>query len=166
MWMLNDNFDNIVESNWVAPMEGSEIQVFWAKLKRFKICLKKWNREFFGDIFAGLRKIEEEMQIQEKIVQNDDTPSNREKLARLKSTNLQFLAKEAAFWEQRTGMEWVKNGDRSTSQFMNYVKKKRKKSKIHGIQVGDQWIEDKKDLSDFVVEHFKSLLATDASSTS
>ncbi|GAA0166372.1 hypothetical protein LIER_40180 [Lithospermum erythrorhizon] len=32
--------------------------------------------------------------------------------------------------------------------------------------VGDQWIGDKKDLSDSAVDHFKSLLATDASCTS
>ncbi|GAA0156707.1 hypothetical protein LIER_14134 [Lithospermum erythrorhizon] len=157
MWLQHEEFRQVVTLNWQLRMPGDPIHSLWFKLKRLKSKLKEWNKLTFGNIFTQIEQVKDEVACLERIVETSDTPSDVEALNKAKAKHLRCLALEEEFWSQQCGIRWIKEGDRSTSFFHSYAKKKRKRSYITGTLVDGEWITDKATMSSSAVEYFKHL---------
>ncbi|KAL0904830.1 hypothetical protein M5K25_026985 [Dendrobium thyrsiflorum] len=62
MWLLHDDFMNIVQRNWVAPVfpnnNVSGMSRLWSKLSRLKQVLRWWNKNTFKNIFSNIKEAE------------------------------------------------------------------------------------------------------------
>ena len=58
-WMTHPVFKNLMKEWWLhcPAIEGSRMYIFQQKLKYIKDCLKKWNRESFGNIFQEKNRL-------------------------------------------------------------------------------------------------------------
>jgi len=54
-WFTHPSLRDFVNTTWTSfsPPEGSKMSQFQQKLKHLKLCLKRWNRETFGNIFKA-----------------------------------------------------------------------------------------------------------------
>ncbi|KAF9604617.1 hypothetical protein IFM89_008883 [Coptis chinensis] len=66
MWCSHPSFLPLVEENWHGPIDGNPFYVLIQKLKRLKLALKTWNKEYFGHIQNNIRletKVLEDLQL-------------------------------------------------------------------------------------------------------
>ncbi|GAA0176350.1 hypothetical protein LIER_42064 [Lithospermum erythrorhizon] len=76
------------------------------------------------------------------------------KLLEAQSKHLRCLAMEKDFLTQKYGTKWMKEGDRFTSFFHSFIKKKHRRKHIAGSLVDGEWIRNKDALANSVVYHF------------
>ncbi|GAA0159947.1 hypothetical protein LIER_16614 [Lithospermum erythrorhizon] len=66
-WLKNDSLFDVVEKSWSVPVFGDPFFVLITKLGALTLCLKKWNREVFGNVFTMVESVEEKVMICEGI---------------------------------------------------------------------------------------------------
>ncbi|GAA0176422.1 hypothetical protein LIER_29418 [Lithospermum erythrorhizon] len=79
---------------------------------------------------------------------------DREALHLAKAEHLRCLAIEVAYWQQKSGVKWMQDGDKSTSFFHSWVKQRRRKKAIVGTLIDGDWVSDKAKVADSVVDYF------------
>ncbi|WRX25598.1 Reverse transcriptase domain - like 10 [Theobroma cacao] len=158
-WVLHHGFKKSVEQNWNLPIHGSGLQAFWAKQRRLKQSLKRWNKEVFGDIFHNLKVAEQRAVDCELIFQQEQSIGNRAAMNKAYAQLNHYLSAEELFWKQKSGIKWLVEGEHNTKFFHMRVKKKRIKSHIFKIQNSDgSWIEEPDAVKSSAVEFFSSLM--------
>ena len=55
MWVEDESFLPLVFANWRGNYSNNPIENFFLKMKFFKVHIKKWNKEVFGNIFEKLK---------------------------------------------------------------------------------------------------------------
>ena len=74
----------------------------------------------------------------------------------------QILFQEETFWFQKSREKWIKLGSRNTSFFHAQTIIRRKRNKVHGLNLSSGiWCNDDNILKDEVVKYFKELLSRD-----
>lgn len=61
------------------------------------------------------------------------SPEHTKELKKVKADLKWWMKVEEAFWQQKAGMKWLKDGDRNTRFFYSYVKGRRRKLHIDEI---------------------------------
>lgn len=84
MWLEHEDLASVISDNWIQPTGLSGVMKFWVKQKRLKECLKKWNREVFGNIFSAVQQVEEDLQHFELMCETLNSDANKENLAKAK----------------------------------------------------------------------------------
>ncbi|XP_057847249.1 uncharacterized protein LOC131057072 [Cryptomeria japonica] len=140
MWLRDSNIKNLVECRWhyILKKSGNKAFIFFEKLQFLKEQFKKWNREFFSNIFSEKLGIEDELKIlHEQITSHgmDEEAFNKEKV--LYKRYSEVLAREEIFWQQKSRETWLKDGDRNTKIYHTSVKVRRTRNKIFSINNGE-----------------------------
>lgn len=152
----------MVENAWFdergCPIAGL------AKVKDDSIT---FNREVFGDIFKRKREVENRL----KGIQNTLERVDSMWLVRLEN-QLQheldkILFQEEVLWYQKSREKWIKFGDRNTKFFHAQTVIRRKKNKIHGLNLPcGAWCTDDSMLQEEANKFFKNLFSSDANTAS
>ncbi|WRX16202.1 Reverse transcriptase domain - like 10 [Theobroma cacao] len=163
-WVKHHGFLEFVANNWNLPMQGIGMNAFWLKQQRLKKALKGWNKYVFGDIFSNLRAAEKQAEESEKRFQEDQSPANRESMHLSYARLNHLLSVEEAYWQQKSGVKWLVEGENNTRFFHMRVQKKRMKNYIFRIENNDgSIVEDQKLLKSTAVDYFANLLQADSS---
>ncbi|GAA0157176.1 hypothetical protein LIER_38412 [Lithospermum erythrorhizon] len=162
MWFNHPDFLRVVEDNWRLPMCGDPLFALGMKLKWLNGCLKTWNKQVFGNVFSMVEQAEEEVQQCEAAFQHSAEPALREELQQAKAKHLRALAIEEDFLSQQSGIKWLHEGDKNSTFYHNYIRKKRKKSAILGVIEEGEWITQTKAIQESGVKYFKSLFTADS----
>ncbi|KAL0328995.1 UNVERIFIED_CONTAM: hypothetical protein Sradi_4886200 [Sesamum radiatum] len=56
MWSKHHDFENLVQTSWLYPINGQGMFKLQQKLFRLKSALKTWNIEVFGNIFDNIKQ--------------------------------------------------------------------------------------------------------------
>lgn len=164
MWELHDNFMDMVQKCWEAPLVPYSRGMYGLlfKLKRLKKELKIWNKEVFGNIFSQIKRIEEKAFCLEQEVDLRNDPEDVRNLEDVYRQHQELMNKEEHFWKQKAGCNWLIDGDRNTKFFHAVVMKKRKQNFITSIRGEDgQTITDMNLIQQSAVKYFSTLLTTD-----
>ncbi|EOX99837.1 Uncharacterized protein TCM_008802 [Theobroma cacao] len=170
-WIVGGDFNAIIHSgerlNGAVPHAGSMEdfatalldRAFWAKQRRLKQALKRWNKEVFRDIFHNLKVAEQRAADCEIIFQQEQSTENRATMNKAYAQLNHLLSVEELFWQQKSSIKWLVEGKRNTKFFHMRVKKKRIKSHIFKIQNLDgSWIKEPDAVKSSVVDFFSSLM--------
>ncbi|XP_015168371.1 uncharacterized protein [Solanum tuberosum] len=166
-WTENDTFTEVVRLNWCTTSSHNPYLDFKENIKCMKVSLTRWSRKAYGDIFKQLLIREDIMKIKEKLFEEEPFVINREVLQRAQAEYKKYIHFEKKFWQQKTGYDWLENGDRNTRFFHSIVKVRRKRLHIQGMQnrQGD-WLENYIDIVSEAVSFFQEQFSQEAEADS
>ncbi|GAA0148985.1 hypothetical protein LIER_36841 [Lithospermum erythrorhizon] len=100
MWLKYANLFQVVEELWNVPVYGNPFYVLMSKLRALKTCLKKWNREKFGNIFTLVESTEEKVIVCEGVYETTGSDVDKEMMCKATADHLHYLAIEDEYWKQ------------------------------------------------------------------
>jgi len=143
-WFMERGFVVMVKDKWNSyPVQGNAFTVIKEKLKRLKGDLKLWNRDVFGNIETSKKSIMQELEA----LDCQDCNSVLLESERLQRLGLVSRLKEIdkkmeSFLCQKVRASWFKNGDSCTKFYHSYLRWRRLKNEVKGVEVGGQWCEE------------------------
>ncbi|GAA0186747.1 hypothetical protein LIER_34035 [Lithospermum erythrorhizon] len=163
MWSKHKDFPSVVADAWNQDFYGDPFFTISSKLKALKLILKEWNRDIFGNVTTKVESAEEEVRMCEVSFELSGSNEHKATLQLAKSYHLHCIAVEEEFLAQKSGIKWMKEGDRSTGFFHAVIKKKNRKKQIPGILEEGIWITDKKLIAESASNFFMKAFTGDSS---
>lgn len=96
-WCKHSTFKDVVLQYWKADFVGDPFFVFNHKLKKLKKALSIWSRATYDDIFQRIATLEEVVLVHEAQFERFPTYQNRERLQKVQTELIRFLALEEEF---------------------------------------------------------------------
>nr|XP_027071629.1 uncharacterized protein LOC113696407 [Coffea arabica] len=160
-------FLDVVRCNWNVAFSGPPLMVLAAKLRSVKMALRAWSREVFGDIFGSVR-VAEDMALNAEL--SYDTDPSEDKLVALQKARAHLRRSQGVehmFWQQKSRVKWLKDGDRNSRYFHAVVAERHQRSVIHRIKssTGD-WLESADAIESEAESFFKRLFTAESPSAS
>ncbi|KAI0510194.1 hypothetical protein KFK09_010794 [Dendrobium nobile] len=170
MWLLNQEFLNIVGMNWEAPIFPNNniygMTKLWNKLSRLKQVLRWWNKHVFKNLFDNIKEAENEVVDWEVCVASNPLSDNISNLNKAKLKLSALHEQEEIYWQQKATTRFLVEGDRNTKFFHTMYNKKRVKNYIFKILDKDgRILEDENSIINSGVEHFRSIFNSNFTSS-
>lgn len=117
-----------------------------------------FNKEIFGNIFKRKRTIEARMRGIQRSFERVDSLFLFQLEQTLQHEYNHILFQEELFWFQKSREEWVKLGDKNTSYFHAQTVIRRKRNKVHGLNLPNGiWCSDEEVLQQEAQLYFQNL---------
>ena len=157
-WTDNETFLQTIENCWNRQVIGDPMWIFHTKLKRLTRTLRIWSRKEYGDVFEKVKKYEEMVQKAEADMLVDNSSENREKLSGANAQYIKYLKLEYAILQQKTQLQWLKEGDANSKYFHAVIRGRRKKMVISKVmnEKGD-WIQGEENIGNIACEYYQSI---------
>lgn len=97
------------------------------KLKNICKQLSWWSKNHIDNIFDKTKDLENIVTNKEQMCIPDNSETNRMELNKANVELVMHTKKEEAYWRQRVGMKWFKEGDANTKFFHSIMNVKRSK---------------------------------------
>ncbi|XVE57714.1 hypothetical protein DITRI_Ditri04bG0111500 [Diplodiscus trichospermus] len=102
-WTKHADFQKVVKDLWELPAKGSPMKVLYAKMKRLKLELKKFNKSHFGDISSKVsQKRSEPIQVQKQLLNTAPNADLIEKEQFLSAELHDLVAEEESLFKQKS----------------------------------------------------------------
>ena len=133
---------------------------FQQKLKTLKIRIKQWNKESFGNNFQEKKRLD--LYIQEVQLEM----SRQDPLAELKYQEWRLLQdlnlkekQEETLFEQKSRIQWLRDGDRNTKFFHKATVQHQQHNKIVRLKRSDGSVTEKQEeIEETLTSYFADLL--------
>lgn len=109
----------------------------YKKLKRLQDHCSTWNKQIFGNIFQNTSLAIKEVDTAKKLFFEDPSSPNLINMNRANIVLIIALNVEDTYWKQKCSIKWLKDGERNTKFFHNFVKGRRTRNLIHSISDSD-----------------------------
>jgi hypothetical protein len=161
MWTLNDTCRDLIANCWSTNIVGSPMFILSRKLKLLKEQLKVWNKDVFGNVHIFVRDAEERLvNIQNQIQMNGSNDALRDLEFKAKSDLDDALHRENWFWQEKSRVNWHKDGDRNTGYFHRIAKIKNTTKVLSSLRVEEELVTDPTIIVDHIVNYYQNLFCT------
>lgn len=126
-------------------------------LESFQETITKWNKQLYRNIFVRKRKLISELERVQKVLDVCFSQTLHRREYGLQHEIEEVLAHEELLWFQKSKAKWLHNGDRNTSYFHSCTLTRRKRNKIKGLIVDNEWCLEDDVLKQYVVSFFKEV---------
>lgn len=129
-WANWNGFEQLVVENWKDEIKGNLLYVFYRKLHRVKIALKKWSKEKVN-LQNLIDKYNADWKKQTEILRFD--PLNEEAIVsqrRIKERMDNLLNAEERYYCQLRRHKWIENGECNTSFYQSYARRREAKNAL------------------------------------
>ena len=107
------------------------------------------------------KKIEEKKKYLHKLTVQDKEGQNGVEINKLKKEINELLDGEEVWWQQRSRVQWLGEGDRNTKYFHNHASERRRKNTISGLwNENGIWCESKESVAATAISYFKNIYTT------
>jgi hypothetical protein len=133
---------------------------FQQRLKNLKQILRNWNKNTFGDIFAGQKHLANSMrEIQEQIRTQGLTSDLKEQEQVVTQQLAARKKQEEILWRQKSRIRWLKEGDRNTKFFHRTTVQRRHTNRITSlISTNGEPLHSHDDMEAALVDYYQTLL--------
>ncbi|XP_057426143.1 uncharacterized protein LOC130719539 [Lotus japonicus] len=136
-WTTHPYFKPLVRETWMKPPPN-----LVGKLDNIRLASQEFNVNVFGNITRRKKRVERRLQGLQRELEVRESESLLRLEKELQVEYEQILTQEELTWFQKSREKWVKFGDRNTRFFHTQTVVRRKRNKIHGLYVGDEWCTD------------------------
>ncbi|XP_068329845.1 uncharacterized protein [Pyrus communis] len=155
-WAKEERCKEIVECCWRQEGHGDGIMRWQRKLNECRVRLTRWSQQAFhsrGRELIGL--------ITRLGVLQHNWRQNWEEI-KMVSGRIDRLGEiEEQFWQQRSRVKWLKEGDANTAFFHQSTLQRRRRNKVEKIKDGNGvWIDKQCEVQKHIEEQFKELFST------
>lgn len=163
-WLAAENFKEMVTQK-MPTRDDSYILEFWnkkqAELTRF---LKGWGINAHCERVRGKQVLQKKLEmIEAKALENELSPDEWQERYALENNLEQLYEMEELYWHNRSGGQWILEGDRNTDYCHRIANERKKRCSITSLMDGDTELTSKEDLKNHIVNYSKSLFRADPS---
>ncbi|XP_021823802.1 uncharacterized protein LOC110765062 [Prunus avium] len=157
MWLTHAHFKDFLMQQW-ALTDGSVLD----KTNALVQPLLHWNSTIFGN----LRRRKSTLLARLAGVQNAMGPNTNRFLSKLENSLFEeyneVIEQESLFWQQKSRVKWLQEGDRNTKFFHLTTLIRRRRNKIERLKDDNgEWIEGAGGLKKLAVSYFVGLFTQD-----
>lgn len=123
-----------------------------SKLKAFKLKLKDWNANVFGNVHDRVNAAMQNLNlIQDQIDRNgySDSPFDQEKMAQVELQ--QALHYQEKFWQEKARLNWHISSDRNIEYFHKLAKVRNVSKQISILKRGDELLTNSTEIESHIV---------------
>ncbi|XP_020249388.1 uncharacterized protein LOC109826777 [Asparagus officinalis] len=162
MWIKHEDYIPTVSSIWKTPITGCKMFSVASKMKLLKVALKDLNRRNFHNISEQVNRAKINLDNIQSNLQAD--PLNSVLIAREKEcivTYNRLLECELSFYQQKSRIQWIVQGDRCTNYFHSSIKAKRHLNRINLLYngAGDRITDGEGIIQEFI-SFYKNLMGS------
>eukprot|EP00253_Pinus_taeda_P001792 PITA_01792 len=162
VWDNSEDFRELIKDHWAMDITGSPHFIWETKIKRLRIAIKQWARQFAAE--QGRKKTDIQLKLaqwnQEKECAQDTEEDQRKENELYKELYKQNRMEEEE-QRQKSRCLWLNSGDKNTSFFHNSLKLRRAGNNIERIKVEERVLTDQEEIKDAASRHFQTLLTAD-----
>ncbi|XVE62132.1 hypothetical protein DITRI_Ditri06bG0094400 [Diplodiscus trichospermus] len=151
IWVKEEVCEHVIDNVWAEHTYSIVLE----KINHTSTELRKLSRKTFGKIKESIHGLKREL---EEFMSKDPEDIILDRIQSIKEELNALLEKEEVFWQQRSRISWLMEGDRNTKIFHAQASQRRKQITIRGIE--DErcnWCEEQVDIQDIVTDYFKKL---------
>uniref|UniRef100_A0A803QED6 Reverse transcriptase domain-containing protein n=1 Tax=Cannabis sativa TaxID=3483 RepID=A0A803QED6_CANSA len=161
LWLQEEEATNLIQQNWHQVTTENVADVFVNNLQRCAESLQQWHQQKFGSFKKNISRAQKKV----KDLNNDTdrSPTVIQELKHHENVLDELLAQEETYWQQRSRVDWLQNGDQNTNFFHAYASSRRKHNTIKFLS-DDRGIavHSKQGMTDIITAYFGDLFkATD-----
>lgn len=162
MWVQHPSFRETVTHCWRnTVVYGCPMFIILQKLKALKTCLRQWNFSVFGDVHNRVANARHNLSmIQQRISTEGINNDLFEEEIVAKTTVMESLQMQEAFWKDRARVKWLTKGDRNSSFFHAYARIKSSSSHISCILDGNNLLTDPLAIENHIVNFYQTLFGS------
>ncbi|KAM1648374.1 hypothetical protein ACFX1Q_010400 [Malus domestica] len=128
-WSKLEECRELVANEWEGKLGGSHAFWFCEKLKKLRKSLKVWYKGRGRNSKKAIDKLKEEIR---RAYMSNQFASEEVKL---KERDLRFAHRnEEAYWEAKSRVQWLREGDKNTKKFHAQTLKRRRYNQIKGLE--------------------------------
>lgn len=155
MWLQKPECLEVIKSAWERGSRLRTVEDYNRKIGLCRLELKRWSKRCFGN---NRKQIDQTKQRLQMIVAAIPTPELQIEEKVLKSKIHALWKYEEIYWRQRSGVRWLKEGDRNSKFFHQTTLDRRRRNKIVKLRTLDRaWIEEEEDISKEIFSFYKNL---------
>ncbi|TQD79672.1 hypothetical protein C1H46_034775 [Malus baccata] len=162
MWVQHPSFRETITHCWRnTVVYGCPMFIILQKLKALKTCLRQWNFSVFGDVHNRVANARHNLSmIQQRISTEGINNDLFEEEIVAKTTVMESLQMQEAFWKDRARVKWLTKGDRNSSFFHAYARIKSSSSHISCIFDGKNLLTDPLAIESHIVNFYQTLFGS------
>ena len=158
MWVRESGCEEAIRAAWCTPVSGTPMFTVVQKIKQCRVNLLLWSQTQLRATPRLIDSKKTRLASLESCLHDEYDSSEVNALRR----EINILAeKEEIFWQQRSRIAWLKEGDRNTHFFHACASQRKKVNTIVGLQ--DQngvWSSDPVVIKDTAVAYFHNLFVS------
>ncbi|XP_071938995.1 uncharacterized protein [Coffea arabica] len=158
-WLQKEDIEGVIQKAWSIPCNGTRWFKVKEKIKNCRVELLKWSSCKKGNSFEKIKWCKKQIE-DIKASTSDD---KRQQVQEMKKQLKVAYNEEEAFWNQKSRISWLKEGDKNTQFFHATVKGRRKRNRLHKLRkaCGD-WTANEEELGREVANYYGDLFKSTA----
>ncbi|KAL6204881.1 hypothetical protein ACLB2K_022148 [Fragaria x ananassa] len=157
-WLREKDVKDVVEAGWLSGTGSNPFSSVYNKISNTREMLLSWSRTHFGNIQEMIKAV------REKLAESYDTtfssPCSMQRMS-LEKELQELLHKEQTFWQQRSRVLWLAEGDLNTNFFHQRASNRKKKNTLKGLFNEDGvWCNDECEMEEIILRYYKKLFTS------
>ena len=158
MWTRRVDCKDIIEQVWNEGTGLNNPSGLITGLRQCVDALSNWSNSVFCQI---PKKIQEKKKALSALTKDDIDRQNGAEISRVWREINELLDEEEIWWQQRSKVQWLGKGDRSTKYFHHRASERRKKNTINDLWNEEGvWCDSKENIASATIAYFEEIYTT------
>uniref|UniRef100_A0A803NW04 Reverse transcriptase domain-containing protein n=1 Tax=Cannabis sativa TaxID=3483 RepID=A0A803NW04_CANSA len=156
LWLTDAEAAAIIKQNWCTSSTATAVESFLNNLESCSSSLQTWHTRKYGNMKQEITTMQQKIS-----ALNHSTNRSTESMEELKNSETildDLLAQEETYWQQRSRVDWMQNGDQNTKFFHAHATSRRNNNSIKSLENAAGVIDySKQGMTAIISDYFQEL---------